>query len=959
MKKWQKWLLGLVVFCSLGFASGAALLFLLAPLDRWLTSLGWSQSGINRTLTLSALGWFVLLLLATLIYRRRALGLKHLRPPLAYGIPMMTVVVAAVVLTILLRAGRPWMAAQLGDIRVGRGGLVLAPDPERALQRYREGEFQQALPLLERLVASGSKDRRVHLSLARTYLRLGRNLDAAKTYRTMLRSTPEDPDAWEGFLGIYGYSDYRPDLPLSPLPRPRPAELQMLYRTHGEFFQALQGGEWQTVYLTGVNLGPARPGEFPSTASRDFGTYYGWFQDIGAMNANTIRVYSVLPPAFYQALKEYNRTARSPLWLIHEVWIHDQTRDLFDPESKRQFEQEVKNVVDLLHGQADIPCRPGANCGIYTADVSRYVIGLAIGREIEPVLALRTNRLHPKKTSYAGRYVSLPEGNPSEAWFAEECDFAIGYELERYNTQQPVTVVNWPPLDPLSHPTEATYAKELEFRKRDGEPVNETAPEEMNDADVVTLDVTRFQRGPEFSAGLFALYHVYQHWPDFLLHESSYAQAQDDKGVNRYLGYLRELKKVHRGFPLLIGEYGLSTSLGVAHLNPQGWNNGGFTEQGQAELLVRFTRNIRDTGYAGGLVFEWQDEWFKRVHDFYTADFKAPPDRTPLWDNQLDPEEHFGIVAHEPATTVPLLRGDPADWQPARVLYSRTAGAAGAGPINTVYAMTDSAYLYLRIDVDAPAGLAWKQWKYWIALNTLPGQAGSRTLPYPGPRVESGANFLAQLDGPGKARLLVAENYNPNHRIVIPRRHPLPRLVRKAGMNVELVDEARFEEIVIEANLPRYGRDGQWFPPQNFNRSSLPYGTAERGKPGYSNHALWRSDKKTGMIEVRIPWGLLFVTDPSSLQAFAGTDAQWRVKLRATPGVSVAVFALRAGSPGPLGGSFPEVVWGRVKEEPAIFTWDPWQKVEFRSYLKQGYYSLQREWERMQQPAGDKSSSTH
>lgn len=956
MKTWKKWLLGFAVLVCFGLAgSGSFLLFLLAPVERGLLHMGWSQTRIDHALPLLVNGWFVLGLGAALIYYRATLS-PRVKPGPAYAVPAVLGLAAVVVLVILL-----WTQAPLLALYKGVTARPLHASREQALEAFRAERFQEALPLLEELVAKGSNDREVHLALARTYSVVGRNLDAAKTYRAMLQRTPGDVQAVEGFLGIYGYPDYRPDLPLTIPPRETPAELQILYRTQGEFFQVLQGGEWRTVYLTGVNIGPARPNEFPSTASRDFAIYYEWLKQIGAMHANTVRVYSVLPPAFYRALREYNQSAKAPLWLIHEVWIHDETQDLFDPQSKSQFEQGVKNVIDLLHGQADIACRAGANCGIYTADVSRYVIGLAVGREVEPRLALRTNRLHPGKTSYQGRYVRLPDGNPTEAWFAEECDFAIGYELETYNMQRPVTVVNWPPLDPLSHPTEATYAEELKFRKRDGEPVNETAPEDMNDADVVTLDVTRFQRGPEFSAGLFALYHVYQHWPDFLLHESSYAQAQDDKGVNRYLGYLRELKKVHQGFPLLIGEYGLSTSLGVAHLNPQGWNNGGFTEQGQAELLVRFTRNIRDTGYAGGLVFEWQDEWFKRVHDFYTADFKAPPDRTPLWDNQLDPEEHFGIVAYEPATTVPLLRGDPADWQAARVLYSRTAGAeaAGAGPINTVYAMADFAYLYLRIDVDAPAGLAWKQWKYWIALNTLPGQAGSRTLPYPGPRVESGANFLVQLEGPGKARLLVAENYNPNHRMVVPRRHPLPRLIRKAGMNVGLVDEAGFEEIVIEANLPRYGRDGQWFPPQNFNRSSLPYGTAERGKPGYSNHALWRSDEKTGMIELRIPWGLLFVTDPSSLQAFAGTDAQWHVKLRATPGVSVAVFALRAGSPGLLGGSFPEVVWGRVKEEPAIFTWDPWQKVEFRSYFKQGYYSLQGEWERMQQPAGGKSSSTH
>ena len=33
------------------------------------------------------------------------------------------------------------------------------------------------------------------------------------------------------------------------------------------------------------------------------------------------------------------------------------------------------------------------------------------------------------------------------------CDLAVTYEMDRYNTQRPLTVVNWPPLDPLDHPS--------------------------------------------------------------------------------------------------------------------------------------------------------------------------------------------------------------------------------------------------------------------------------------------------------------------------------------------------------------------------------------------------------------------------------------------------------------------------------------------------------------------------
>ena len=924
-------------------------MLLIVPLERWFLALGWSRAGIDRTLTSLVYGWVVVVLVVTLVYYRRVVNPAPARPRLAYGIAAGSLVAAAGVAGLLyLSTGNPLLAWQRAGLHWGGGGLTFRPDPREALQEYQAGQFQRALPLLEELVARGSKDRSVHLALARTYVRVGQNLEAARTYQEWLRATPGDSEAMEGFLGIYGYPDYRPERPLTPPAPPRPAERQMLYRTSGDSFQVLQEGKWRTVYLVGVNIGPAQPGQFPSTAPRDFNAYYGWFQDIGAMNANTIRTYSVLPPAFYQALEEYNRRTQRPLWLIQEVWIDDATQDLYDPQNQRQFEQEMRNVLDLLHGQADIPCRPGANCGIYTADVSRYVIGLAVGREIEPVLALRTNRLHPEKRSYQGTYVSLREGNPTEAWFAEACDFAIRYETEKYNMQRPITVVNWPPLDPLAHPYEATFAQELQFRKRDGEGVAEKVPEDVNDMDAVSLDVMRFKTQPEFAAGLFALYHVYQHWPDFLFHEPGYGSARDAEGPNRYLGYLRDLKRAHRNFPLLIGEYGLSTSWGVAHLHPQGWNNGGFTEQAQADLLSRFTNNIRDTGCAGGLVFEWQDEWFKHVHDLYTADFEVPQERDRLWRNELDPEEHFGVVGYEPVSVVPLLRGRASDWQRARVLYSRpvgTAAEASAGPIKTVSALADYAYLYLRLDVDAQGKAWWNEWNYWVALNTLPGQAGSRALPDLGVRVESGANFLLRLRGPGDARLLIAREYNPNESVPV---LGVPDIRRKPGMNVQLVDRSAFEDMVTDANKSWYRRDGQWFPPRQFNRSIIAQGVADPTHADYSSHALWNADPNSGMVEIRLPWGLLYVTDPSSLQAFAGTDERRRPKTRTMSGISVMVFAVRAGRLPRVGGSFPALSGGRVVEEPARFLWQPWDEVQVQRYFKQSYYSLQLDWERMQ-----------
>jgi hypothetical protein len=676
---------------------------------------------------------------------------------------------------------------------------------------------------------------------------------------------------------------------------------------------------------------------------------------MGELNANAVRAYTILPPAFYQALKAYNQAAARPLYLIQEVWIPDSAEDLYDPNIEKEFQQEILWTVDLIHGQADVPFSPGHAYGRYAADVAPYVLGLAVGREVDPKTVQITNASNPGRTSYQGRYISLPEGNPTEAWLARMCDLAVRYEVETYNAQRPLTVVNWPPLDPLTHPTESTYKQEIEIRAKLGERISEVVPRFMNDADVVSIDIRKFKTAPAFDAGLFALYHIYQHWPDFLLYEPSYAEAHDAEGPNRYLGYLQALKKVYPDFPLLVGEYGLSTSLGAAHLHPQGWNNGGLSERQQADLLVRFTQNIRDAGYAGGLVFEWQDEWFKHVADSFTAPLEKPWDRNPLWMNALDPEKNFGIVGYKPVFPVPRLCGEPADWQDAKAVYPLGAGGANPGgsasELRAVYAMSDFEFLYLRLDVQ-PTALDWGKWNYWIALNTLPGQSGSRVLPELQTRIESGANFLIDLSGASSSRILIAEDYNPSGRFPIPGRPDQSRIWRKQGMNIELAESSAFEDILTEANPPRYVLDGRIFPPLNYDRSSLLFGTADPASPNYSSLALCHVDSGKGIIELRLPWGLLYFMDPSSLMVFGGTDAKYEPIPRPTQGISIAVFALRLPGPGErrpkaLSSSLPPVRNNAVAESPAIYRWQGWNQVWVQPYFKQSYAALQQVFAKM------------
>ena len=870
-----------------------------------------------------------------------------------------------------------WRLDQLEDAEAGFRAAAAA-DPDwfeaktalamvlMALDRPRD-----AVAPLEAAARARPRDLPTHLRLGEAYRSAGRHQEAVALYRAMLRWDPPSHEAERALLEIFGYPSLEEGLTFA-LPEPavrsgdrEPRRPELSFRARGDHLQAMDGDRWRSVYVTGVNLGPARPGEWAVSASLEFTTYREWFRQIAAGGGNTVRAYTILPPAFYRALEAHNREAPEPLWLIQEVWLDDEARDLFDPDTRETFRREVRRAIDVIHGQGDIPCRTGHYCGLFGADVSDWVLGLALGREVEPSLVLATNAGSPDATSYQGEYVSLEEGHATEAWFAEMLDLAARYETETYRTQRPLSVVNWPPLDPIHQPTEASQAEEIEARRALGEVVVESVPEFPNDMNVVSLEMTRYSTEPAFQAGLFALYHVYQHWPDFLFLEPAYAEARDGEGPNRYLGYLEDLKSHYQGMPLLIGEYGAATSPVPVHLHPQGWHNGGLTEVEQAELLVRFSRNIRDTGMAGGIVFAWLDEWWKQVHDEFTAPFE-PRENDPLWLNALDPEEYFGLVGYRPFDPVPLLRGREEDWEGARVLYAGGEqdeaggtdpgqGSNAPGPdrdrnrvLRQVQAASDYAYVYLRVDL-AP-GVAWDDHRLLVALNPLPGQVGSTRIPGVELELEDGAPFLLRLEGSEDGHLAVSESYNPWGEVTPPGRPELVRIQPRRNLEPSLGPQG-FQDMVIEANRPRYARDGTEFAPITFNRSVLPFGTADPGSTRYSSHAAWHLDRTRGMVEVRIPWGLLLVLDPTDRRVFSGMDGEGRPLASVSPGIAVSVLVLDRAAPADDPGPHPPLDAfpapgneGVQRGAPAVYTWEPWDRVRYRPYFKPGYHALRELW---------------
>lgn len=84
------------------------------------------------------------------------------------------------------------------------------------------------------------------------------------------------------------------EVPVSVEPA-RAEDLSYNARLNGDSYEVLIDGKWQSITIKGVNIGMARPGVFPGEAGITEEEYARWFEYIGEMGANTIRVYTLHP----------------------------------------------------------------------------------------------------------------------------------------------------------------------------------------------------------------------------------------------------------------------------------------------------------------------------------------------------------------------------------------------------------------------------------------------------------------------------------------------------------------------------------------------------------------------------------------------------------------------------------------------------------------------------------------
>ena len=79
---------------------------------------------------------------------------------------------------------------------------------------------------------------------------------------------------------------------------------------------------FQPRFWPGVNLGSTVPGRFPGELAQTRADYRRWLPQMAALGTRALRVYTILPPAFYEELRRYNLAhPAAPVYVIHGAWI--------------------------------------------------------------------------------------------------------------------------------------------------------------------------------------------------------------------------------------------------------------------------------------------------------------------------------------------------------------------------------------------------------------------------------------------------------------------------------------------------------------------------------------------------------------------------------------------------------------------------------------------------------------
>lgn len=586
-----------------------------------------------------------------------------------------------------------------------------------------------------------------------------------------------------------------------------------LFRVEGKYFQKYDGSEFKDYYIKGVNIGSSKPNTFPG----ELGVTQDAFSDI------------------------------------------------------KDVKKDLRDLVNIIHGNAKVEKRVGHAYGTYTRDISKYVIGWILGIESDQSLVEGTRDANKHVTSYSGDYLSCEKVEPYEVFWCEIGDYALKYEDEKYHMQRPVSYSNWPTADVMKHPNEP-----------------------LSKEDAISLTVDDLNAQNKFKTGIFASYHVYSYYPNFMFSEESYCSYKDESGkINTYLGYLKDLI-AHNKCPVLIAEFGIPASRGVTHVNPiTGFNQGGVSARQHGEMLVSMFKDIKKSKCAGGLVFVWEDEWFKRTWntmDYTNSDYRA------YWNDVQTSEQHFGLAEYisTECDLIPVLDGELDEWSKKDIIFEKND--------TKIYVKCDSTYVYIAIQ-DKKADFDKKGNNLYFDINPNTGCGNYGDI-----KLSSDADFILHIEEKNKTRLLVDPDSDSYVR------------AEPDWEKLNLVKDKKdsFHQIyLITDKSLLYPQTKKRLPVQKSETGLLHFGKVDVDDD--IGDVLTDFYYKKHVFEVRIPWGLLGFSAPSVKEInYSSKNTTLKVD-----GINIGYISANK----------------NIGEKQ--FKWDSWEHASYRHHLRQSYYILQ------------------
>jgi len=137
-----------------------------------------------------------------------------------------------------------------------------------------------------------------------------------------------------------------------------------------------------------------------------------------------------------------------------------------------------------------------------------------------------------------------------------------------------------------------------------------------------------------------------------------------------------------------------------------------------------------------------------------------------------------------------------------------------------------------------------------------------------------------------------------------------------------------WDSMWVTTNRWRIARNGRTFPAEGVDRGRLRFGTEAA-----STLSDWYVDRGAGLVEVRIPWGLLNVTDPSSHRILRRISPGGGFQTDSTDGFRFGVVAVDH-----AGGELDRLAAGPT------YQWAGWEMPVSHERLKAAYYAIRDLW---------------